>query len=336
MLTVMQSERGIFFEYSKAANPIRSDLTPQVPYHLFPSSLYASGPSRVVPLDLSDRLRTEGPATGPGLCASFVRVLDFQTVTLAPAATSLVFYVIRGEGTARIGDVTAAWAEGDFFTAPGTVATTLAASIDSALYCVDDALRVVVPLGFGARHVAPHMTAYQAAHPEVRLELTALDGAVDLIALGFDVGVRLGTLEDSTLVAKRLGTERWELVASTRVRGVREPADLASQPCLPLVRHVTEGWTLTRGAERVRVRVDGRYRASDPENLLAPTLAGGGVALLPTWLTAADQKAGRHVRILPTWSGATLGVWGVYPPKKTVSPKVRTFLAFMSARIAQT
>jgi gentisate 1,2-dioxygenase len=133
------SERAQFFEYSRAANPIRPSLTPRVPCQFFSPMLYADGPTRVVPLDLSEALKCAGPATGPDLSANFVRILAGEAVTLNPNATSLVFYVIRGRGTADVGASKLAWAAGDFFTAPGAVVTRLVACQEAALYYVNDA-----------------------------------------------------------------------------------------------------------------------------------------------------------------------------------------------------
>jgi len=130
---------GHFYEYSKAANPIRPSLTPRVPYHFFPPSLYAQGSSRVVPLDLSAELKCPGPATGPGLCASFVRINAGDRITMDPNATSIVFYAIRGHGSARCGSVAFDWAQGDFFAIPALDGITLDASADAALYAVHDA-----------------------------------------------------------------------------------------------------------------------------------------------------------------------------------------------------
>ncbi len=130
---------GHFFEYSKAANPIRPSLTPRVPYHFFPPSLYAEGKSRIVPLDLSADLKCQGPATGPGLLANFVRINAGDKIGMVPNATSIVFYVIRGSGRASSGTVTFDWSHGDFFAVPAIDGITLEASADAALYAVHDA-----------------------------------------------------------------------------------------------------------------------------------------------------------------------------------------------------
>ncbi|MCE2566341.1 cupin domain-containing protein [Komagataeibacter sp. FNDCF1] len=131
--------QGQFYEYSKAANPIRPTLTPRVPYHFFSPSLYADGESRIVPLDLSTALKCPGPATGPGLLASFVRINAGDTIEMEPNATSIVFYVIRGQGRAVNGDVAFEWNHGDFFAVPAIDGATLTASSDAALYAVHDA-----------------------------------------------------------------------------------------------------------------------------------------------------------------------------------------------------
>jgi gentisate 1,2-dioxygenase len=136
-----------WFEYSKAANPVRPGLSPQVPFHAFPAELYASGLSRVIPLDLSGELGVQGPATSPALCANFVRILAGDTVALdiaTGAATSQVAYVIRGSGRTQVqfarGASEISWKQGDILALPGGAAYTYEAGPDgAALYLVHDA-----------------------------------------------------------------------------------------------------------------------------------------------------------------------------------------------------
>lgn len=125
------------FEYSKAANPVRSGATPAIPIRQFSPDLYATGDSRFVPLDLSAELRTPYPATGPGLLASFMRIRRGESLTSATHATSEFFYVIAGEGRTETGGGSIAWKTGDFMALPGLEAAHFADS-DSALYRVDD------------------------------------------------------------------------------------------------------------------------------------------------------------------------------------------------------
>ena len=117
-----------------------------MPYHAFLPELYADGPTRFVPLDLSEKLCCEGPATSPGLCASFARILPGETLPsdIAPdAATSLVFYVTRGSGRTVVVGANApeiSWKEGDFVALPGAAAYAHQAGADgAAFYLVHDA-----------------------------------------------------------------------------------------------------------------------------------------------------------------------------------------------------
>jgi gentisate 1,2-dioxygenase len=127
-----------YFEYSKAANPLSANLTSKVPYHSFPATLYDDGPSRVVPLDLSQALGCEGPATGPGLCANFIRLNAGDHLDLHPNATSQVFYVIEGSGSVVQGADTLDWSKGCFIALPGLLGATFTALDNARLYYVHD------------------------------------------------------------------------------------------------------------------------------------------------------------------------------------------------------
>ena len=133
-----------YFEYTAAADPIRSGHTPPVPLMSFPRSLYDGDATRVVPLDLSAALGiTSGPATSPGLLASFVRIAPGDEITTDANATSQLFYVIEGSGTTTDGSGrTIPWTDGDVVTLPSGAGyaggATHAATERTALYWVHD------------------------------------------------------------------------------------------------------------------------------------------------------------------------------------------------------
>lgn len=203
-------------------------------------------------------------------------------------------------------------------------------------------LRVSLPAAFGRRHVMPHLAAFLDAHPAIRIDATLTDVHVDLIEAGADVAIRIGTLPDSRLVARRFAPHRRIACASpacvARDGPVAQPADLARHNALVFSLQPAASWYFRQATGRSQtVDVSGRLRANDSEALLTCALAGQGVALLPTWLAHADLARGALLSLLPGWEGSIAqdfetAIWAVYPPKKIVSPKVRAFIDFFEAR----
>ncbi len=206
-------------------------------------------------------------------------------------------------------------------------------------------LRLNVPSAFGRRHVMPHIPAFLAAYPEIRIDMALLDTHVDLIDTGTDLAVRIGTLPDSSLIAKALAPQRRILVANPEwlasCQAPAEPQDLARLDCVS-PSQVARNWHCRRGrgeaAETFAVQVRGRISVGDLEAMRGAALSGLGVALLPTWLVAQDVRAGQLAPVLPAWDwalapGPEPAIWTVYPPKKIVAPKVRAFHAFLTQRI---
>ena len=129
------------YEYSQAADPIASGATPPIPHAEFPSSLHEQGPTRVVPLDLSAKLKKAGPLTSPGLCAHFLRLLPGETLSTRPNASSELYYVLRGTGKTRFDGQTIPWGRGDILTLPAGEGASHRADDgddDAALYWVHD------------------------------------------------------------------------------------------------------------------------------------------------------------------------------------------------------
>ncbi len=130
-------QNALMFEYSSAADPVSSGSVPPIPYAEFAANLYASGSSRIIPLDLSMALKSPSPASTPSLAASFLRVQAGDTLETSANSTSELFYVIRGDGVSTVDDQQIHWSEGDFFTLPGSAARHRAQET-SALYWVND------------------------------------------------------------------------------------------------------------------------------------------------------------------------------------------------------
>jgi gentisate 1,2-dioxygenase len=163
------TSEALYFEYSTAADPISSGATPAVPYAAFPNTLYADGPTRVIPLDLSRDLKCQGPASSPALLASYVRILAGEELRTAPKATSELYFVLEGEGESQIGSERIFWSKGDFLTIPGLPAVHRANS-NSVMYWVHDEplLRYL-----GVRQETPRFEPTKWDHQDALRELEA-------------------------------------------------------------------------------------------------------------------------------------------------------------------
>jgi DNA-binding transcriptional LysR family regulator len=209
-------------------------------------------------------------------------------------------------------------------------------------------LRINIPSAFGRRHVMPYMKDFLAEYPDIKLDATLTDATVDLIETATDVAIRIGALVDSTLIAKKLAPLHRILVCSRdyldRAPPLNEAADLRHHDCLAIALQPTGSWYFRSPGDPsgpvVEITVNGRLRTNDSEALREAALAGLGIALLPTWLVNDDVRAKELIRLLGDheWlvsPGPERAIWGVYPPKKVVSPKVRAFLAFIEKRFGQ-
>ena len=202
-------------------------------------------------------------------------------------------------------------------------------------------LRVGAPMDFARRHLAEPLAAFAAAHPAVRLEVELTDRFVDVVGEGFDVVVRIGSLPDSSLVARRLAPCRRVLVASPvylSERGVpAEPSDLAGHQRVGYALEAAAGWRLREagsgsGGSATWLPPE-RHRADNGEMVRALVRAGGGVALLPTFLVGDDLADGSLVELLPGRLDADLTIHALTPHRRFLSAKVRLLLEHLRAAL---
>lgn len=194
-------------------------------------------------------------------------------------------------------------------------------------------LRVTAPLNLA--FLAPIFSAYLRRYPEVRLELSANARVVDLVEERFDVGIRAGRLEDSSLLAKSLGTLERILVAAPdylKERGrPRTPADLKKHDCLLFGNDAT--LTLARDGRREEVSLSPRLLVTDIDVLESALKAALGIAAMPSFLCEKAIRAGRLERVLPGWSPPSTPLHLVYPSGRHLSPTVRSFIDHMQERM---
>lgn len=196
-------------------------------------------------------------------------------------------------------------------------------------------LIVSAPVLFGRIYLAPMLVPFIARHPRVRIEISLSDPYSDLVAEHIDVAIRIGQLEDSSMVARRLGTFRRVVCAAPSYlerHGVpQHPADLAHHDCLiftMLTDPVDWKFQASDGRE-ITVRVKGCIRADNADVVLEAALAGGGLVLAPTWQVRADVAAGLLVPVLRGFEQPPAPIHALYPHARLLSAKVRSFVDFL-------
>ncbi|EPX61183.1 Transcriptional regulator, LysR family [Cystobacter fuscus DSM 2262] len=200
-------------------------------------------------------------------------------------------------------------------------------------------VRVNASVAFGARGVEPLLPAFWAAHPHIRVDLSLSDEIVDLYLDRTDVAFRVGALESSSLIARRIGTARRKIVASPAYlqrHGVpRTSDDLDHHNCLGFnFRRSAPVWPLKQGGRIVDRTVGGNLLANNGETVRRMAIAGVGLARLADFHVTSDLAAGRLVEVL---AGDGMGdaeeVHALHLGGQRVPRRVRAFLDFMVPRL---
>jgi DNA-binding transcriptional LysR family regulator len=199
-------------------------------------------------------------------------------------------------------------------------------------------LRVSAPSGFGLSHLVPILPEFLQRHPQLKLDLGLSNRFVDLIEEGYDLAIRVGTLRDSRLAARRLGSNRRVLVAAPQYLRAhappRHPRELSAHACLILaIGTHPENWALVARKSRHAVRVDGPLLSNHVQAIRAACVAGLGIALLPAFALDDDVAAGRLVPVLPQWTTAEQGIYAVYPSHRLIPAKVRALVDHIEQRL---
>lgn len=198
-------------------------------------------------------------------------------------------------------------------------------------------LKINAPMSFGVSHAAPAVADFMARYPELQVALILNDRFVDPYDEGFDVTLRIGTLEDSTLAARKLAQIEMGLYASPayiekhgRPRG---PDDLTSHVALHYGKPASHTEWVLRGAQAT---VPVRYRlcSNNGDALRVAALAGHGIALIPTFLVREELQRGTLVALLDGFEPKPIDLYAIYPPTRFLAAKVRLFIDFLAERFA--
>ena len=185
-------------------------------------------------------------------------------------------------------------------------------------------LRIAAPLTFGPTHFASVFAEMARRHPQLHVHTVYSDRFVDLVAEGFDCAIRVGYLQDSSLIARRVGPLYGKLVASpdyVKAHGSPEaPEELIAHEALM---QGTEAWQFLDGDEVITVHPRGRFKADNGMALIAAAVAGLGIAWLPDGLTNEHVASGALVPVMTRFPPPPAGIYVVRPPGQHPARKVR-------------
>ncbi|WP_346838238.1 LysR substrate-binding domain-containing protein [Microbulbifer sp. SAOS-129_SWC] len=192
-------------------------------------------------------------------------------------------------------------------------------------------LRLTAPVTYGETTLAPLVNDFALRYPELQVDMQLTNQKLDLVAEGYDLAIRLGKLEDSSMMARRLGSRTLYVCAAPAYLSAHgEPpslAELARHNCL---QGTLDHWRFLESGKPRDIRVSGSIRCNSGRALVDAALKGIGLVQLPDYYVEEHLRAGRLVSLLEHYRAADDGIWGVYPHNRQLSPKVRMLLDYLA------
>jgi DNA-binding transcriptional LysR family regulator len=195
-------------------------------------------------------------------------------------------------------------------------------------------LKITAPTSFSRLHIAPHVNAFLARFPDIELDFHLTDSFVDIIREGFDVAIRIGELQDSSLVARKLAPDHRVICGAPayldRMGRPKLLADLEFHNCISA--GAQDVWHLDGGAGGPQqLRLKGNLRSNSAEFVRELLVGGHGLGLRPIWDVGPDLRTGALEIVLPEWHATSnLAIYAVYPSRDFMPAKVNAFIDFLS------
>ena len=199
-------------------------------------------------------------------------------------------------------------------------------------------VRVSAPLSFAVAHLGCLLPEFLQRYPQVSVEVDLSDRSVDLLGEGYDLALRIGVLEDSTLIARRLAAVERVYCASPgyleRKGTPSRPEDLVTHDWLPYGHGRQVQWRFLEQGKLRTVTVCGRMRANNGELLRDAAVKGMGITYLPTFIVGEALAAGQLVPVLQDFVTEPLQLSAVYPQHRQSARPVQALIEFMRERLS--
>ncbi|MEZ8386032.1 LysR family transcriptional regulator [Vibrio splendidus] len=194
-------------------------------------------------------------------------------------------------------------------------------------------LRVTASASFGRLHLVPALPGFLERYPGLKVDLRLSDSMVDVVEGGFDIAIRISELKDSTLIARKLATDKRIVCASPdyliKYGKPATPRDLNDHQCISLIG--LENWTFNTESGPKTIKASGSFRADNGEALRDAASGGLGITVTSNWCAYEQLKSGQLVQILEDYPlTSEPAIWAVYPSTRLLAPKVRSFIDYFS------
>lgn len=198
-------------------------------------------------------------------------------------------------------------------------------------------IKISAPVTYGERHIIPLINQFLMQYPQVEIQVQLSNQRIDLIEEGYDLAIRLGQLDDSSLIAKRISSRQHFVCASPayieQQGSPKSIADLKQHNCLL---GSADFWLFgdKKNNEKKSVRVSGSLRCNSGLGLVDAALKGIGIVQLPEYYVTKHINEGELVVLLDDQQRGQEGIWALYPQNKYLANKVRLLIDFLKDNLS--
>ena len=195
-------------------------------------------------------------------------------------------------------------------------------------------IKLTVPVTYGEQKILPLVNDFVALHNEIEVTTELTNHRVDLIDGGFDIAIRLGQLQDSTLIAKRL-SQRFNYVCATEdyLQTHGQPHSLSELKHHNCLLGTRDYWRFIEQGKEKTVRVKGNLRCNSGLSLVDAALKNIGIVQLPDYYVQTYIESGQLMTILDQFREPAEGIWAVYPQNRYMSPKIRLLIDHLAKHL---
>ncbi|QJI27997.1 hypothetical protein HKK55_04490 [Pseudomonas sp. ADAK18] len=191
---------------------------------------------------------------------------------------------------------------------------------------------------FARLHIIPHLGPFLDQHPGLNIDVILNDHSVNLVEEGIDVALRMGTLSDSSLTARKIGQSACLILGTPtyfeRFGEPQTPVDILKHQAVIYSLGGGARWDFTQGKDEQPVIAKGRVRVTAAEGVRAAVLAHQGLAMASQWMFSPELASGEVKAVLTDWELPPRDLWAVFPTGRMASAKARAFVEYVQGLLA--